>query len=213
MAAARPPADLTGYDSPLIMVAVPFATPAGGGQTARAIVTLEELQAEETPATVLRRPAEGDMATGELGERRHCGAEEHRLQRATGSVISDGMIDDHVLSKPELRRSKPGRADFAAQARNPITVVLDGVHGNYNIGAIFRLCDAFLVERLIICGEEGQARPPRVPALLRKRKLVQAAWARSAGSHGRRNPTRSRLYVQRKRRGTGLRWSSSPRRA
>jgi tRNA G18 (ribose-2'-O)-methylase SpoU len=80
---------------------------------------------------------------------------------------------DHVLSKPELRRSKPGRADFAVQARNPVTVVLDGVRGYYNIGAIFRLCDAFLVERLIICGKESQARPRS--ALLRRRKLVQAA--------------------------------------
>jgi tRNA G18 (ribose-2'-O)-methylase SpoU len=80
------------------------------------------------------------------------------------------MIGDHVLSKPELRRSKPCRADFAVQARNPVTVVLDGVRGYYNIGAIFRLCDAFLVERLIICGEES----PR-SALLRRRKLVQAA--------------------------------------
>ena len=80
---------------------------------------------------------------------------------------------NHVLSKTELRQLKPGRADFAVQARNPITVVLDGVPGNYNIGAIFRLCDAFLVERLIICGEEGKTR--QGSALLRKRKLVQAA--------------------------------------
>jgi tRNA G18 (ribose-2'-O)-methylase SpoU len=76
---------------------------------------------------------------------------------------------DRVLTKPELRESKPGRGDFAGQARNPITVVLDRVDGLYNIGALFRLCDALLVERLIICGEES------VPALLRKRKLVQAA--------------------------------------
>jgi tRNA G18 (ribose-2'-O)-methylase SpoU len=78
------------------------------------------------------------------------------------------MIGDHVLSKPELRLSKPGRADFAATPRNPITVVLDGVSGHYNIGAMFRLCDAFLVERLVICGKTTEA-------LLRKRKLVQAA--------------------------------------
>jgi hypothetical protein len=52
------------------------------------------------------------------------------------------------------------------QARNPITVVLDGVRQNYNIGGIFRLCHAFLVKRLVICG---------VPALLHKRKLIQAA--------------------------------------
>jgi tRNA G18 (ribose-2'-O)-methylase SpoU len=44
--------------------------------------------------------------------------------------------------------------------------VLDGVRGNYNLGALFRLCDAFLVERLIVCG---------APVELRKRKLIQAA--------------------------------------
>ncbi len=73
---------------------------------------------------------------------------------------------DHVLTTQELRRSKPGRAGFMAQARNPITVVLDGVRQNYNLGAIFRLCDAFLVERLVVCG---------APLLLHKRRFVQAA--------------------------------------
>jgi len=61
---------------------------------------------------------------------------------------------------------KPARTAFPAQARNPITVVLDGVRQNYNLGAIFRLCDAFLVERLVVCG---------VPVMLHKRRLVQAA--------------------------------------
>jgi tRNA G18 (ribose-2'-O)-methylase SpoU len=79
------------------------------------------------------------------------------------------MESDRALSKLELRESKPNRRDFAAQARRPITVVLDRITGLYNIGALFRLCDAFLVERLVICGAES------VPALLRKRKLVQAA--------------------------------------
>lgn len=74
----------------------------------------------------------------------------------------------HQLSKPELRQGKPSRTEFAAKRRNPITVVLDNVSGHYNIGAIFKLCDAFLVERLVICGEP-------TPALLRKRRVVQAA--------------------------------------
>jgi tRNA G18 (ribose-2'-O)-methylase SpoU len=73
---------------------------------------------------------------------------------------------NHQLTTTELRRSKPVRTAFATVARAPITVVLDGVHGNYNIGAIFRLCDAFLVERLVICS---------APLQLRKRKLIQAA--------------------------------------
>jgi tRNA G18 (ribose-2'-O)-methylase SpoU len=37
---------------------------------------------------------------------------------------------------------------------------------NYNIGAIFRLCDAFLVQQLVICGTKVD---------LLKRRLVQAA--------------------------------------
>jgi tRNA G18 (ribose-2'-O)-methylase SpoU len=78
----------------------------------------------------------------------------------------DARRPNHVLGTAELRRSKPERATFAARARNPITVVLDGVTGHYNIGAFFRLCDAFLVERLVICGSAVR---------LRNRKLVQAA--------------------------------------
>ena len=52
---------------------------------------------------------------------------------------------DHVLATDELRRSKPNRAAFTSLPRNPVTVVLDGVTGNYNLGAIFRLYDAFMV--------------------------------------------------------------------
>jgi 23S rRNA (guanosine2251-2'-O)-methyltransferase len=64
---------------------------------------------------------------------------------------NDGQRD-HVLKTAELRQSKPDRATFTGRRRNPVTVVLDGVTGHYNLGAIFRLCDAFLVERLVICG-------------------------------------------------------------
>ena len=78
----------------------------------------------------------------------------------------ESRYPDHVLATDELRRSKTNRAAFTSLPRNPVTVVLDGVTGNYNLGAIFRLCDAFLVERLIIC---------RTAVSLRKRKLIQAA--------------------------------------
>jgi tRNA G18 (ribose-2'-O)-methylase SpoU len=73
---------------------------------------------------------------------------------------------NQVLSKAELRQRKPDRDSFMALPRRPITVVLDGVRRNYNLGAIFRLCDAFLANRLVICGSKVD---------LRKRKLVQAA--------------------------------------
>jgi tRNA G18 (ribose-2'-O)-methylase SpoU len=50
--------------------------------------------------------------------------------------------------------------------RVPVTVVLDQVRHAYNIGAIFRLCVAILVESLIIAGVEVN---------LRNRRLAQAA--------------------------------------
>lgn len=70
------------------------------------------------------------------------------------------------LDKGELQRAKPERAAFARLPRRPIRVVLDGVGGNYNLGAILRLCNGFLVERLVVCGARLD---------LRKRKLVQSA--------------------------------------
>jgi len=71
-----------------------------------------------------------------------------------------------VLQKVELRAVKPSRTEFLTRARRPIRVILDGVVGNYNIGASFRLCDAMLIERLIICGPSFE---------LRKRKITQAS--------------------------------------
>ncbi len=73
----------------------------------------------------------------------------------------------HLVSPTaELRRSKCDRDAFAAKRRLPITVVLDRVTQAYNIGAIFRLCDAMLAEQLVITGADVD---------LRKRNLGQAA--------------------------------------
>lgn len=77
-----------------------------------------------------------------------------------------GKARHFVSTTAELRRSKCDRADFAAKPRLPIRVVLDRVTQAYNIGAMFRLCDAMLAERLIITG---------VDVDLSKRNLGQAA--------------------------------------
>lgn len=66
----------------------------------------------------------------------------------------------------ELRQAKPDRVAFRAQKRLPIRVILDGVRQGYNVGALFRLCDAFLCESLVICGRDDSRGT---------RKLVQAA--------------------------------------
>lgn len=36
--------------------------------------------------------------------------------------------------------------------KHPIVVVLDDIRSMINVGAVFRNCDAFLVEKLILCG-------------------------------------------------------------
>lgn len=41
---------------------------------------------------------------------------------------------------------------FRRQEKIRLTVVLDNVRSLNNIGAIFRTCDAFAVERIILCG-------------------------------------------------------------
>ena len=73
-------------------------------------------------------------------------------------AAESGAKAGRVLSRVELRRPKANRDEFLALPRRPITVVLDGIGQNYNIGAIFRLCDAFLVERLVICGTTVELR-------------------------------------------------------
>ena len=50
-----------------------------------------------------------------------------------------------ALTTPEQRRDKASRDELLRRPRRPITAVLDGVTHNYNLGAIFRLCDASLV--------------------------------------------------------------------
>lgn len=42
--------------------------------------------------------------------------------------------------------------DFKVAPKTPLVVVLDNVRSLNNIGSIFRTCDAFAVERIILCG-------------------------------------------------------------
>lgn len=42
--------------------------------------------------------------------------------------------------------------EFRRQPKIPLVVVLDNVRSLNNIGSIFRTCDAFAVERLVLCG-------------------------------------------------------------
>ncbi len=63
-------------------------------------------------------------------------------------------------------RPRPDRHVFRALPRRPIRVVLDGVERLANIGTMFRLCDAWRVEKLYVCGFDLE---------IHKRRLVSAA--------------------------------------
>ena len=42
--------------------------------------------------------------------------------------------------------------EFKAAEKLPLIVVLDDVRSLYNVGSVFRTCDAFRVERVCLCG-------------------------------------------------------------
>ncbi len=89
------------------------------------------------------------------------------LRRITAGAIDDLWVKPVGLADGlrELRVTKCDRDEFLTRPRRPITVVLGGVTQNYNIGAVLRLCDAFLVQQLVVCGAKVE---------LRKRRLMQA---------------------------------------
>jgi len=50
----------------------------------------------------------------------------------------------------ELGRISP--TEFKTIAKIPIFVILDNIRSMNNVGSIFRTCDAFLIEKLYLCG-------------------------------------------------------------
>ena len=55
----------------------------------------------------------------------------------------------------KLRNSELDRksiTEFKEAGKIPVTVILDNVRSQNNIGSVFRTCDAFLAERIILCG-------------------------------------------------------------
>lgn len=55
----------------------------------------------------------------------------------------------------KLENAELGRksiADFKQANKTPITLVLDDIRSLHNIGSVFRTADAFLIEKIILCG-------------------------------------------------------------
>ncbi len=60
------------------------------------------------------------------------------------------------LKNEELNR--PDLEQFSESTKLPVIVVLDNVRSGSNVGSVFRTCDAFAVQKLILCGIT--AKPP-----------------------------------------------------
>ena len=61
----------------------------------------------------------------------------------------------------KLKLEELGRIDvetFKQSSKNPLVIVLDNVRSMHNVGAVFRTADAFLVEKILLCGITPQ--PP-----------------------------------------------------
>ena len=54
------------------------------------------------------------------------------------------------LENKELERKSI--AAFKEATKTPITIVLDDIRSLHNIGSVFRTADAFLIEKIVLCG-------------------------------------------------------------
>ena len=55
----------------------------------------------------------------------------------------------------KLKNSELGRIDvtkFKKSPKTPLTIILDDIRSLNNIGSIFRTADAFIIEKIILCG-------------------------------------------------------------
>ena len=59
-------------------------------------------------------------------------------------------MENRKLKNSELDRKSP--EEFKAAEKTPIIVILDNVRSLNNIGSIFRTADAFLIEKIYLCG-------------------------------------------------------------
>jgi tRNA G18 (ribose-2'-O)-methylase SpoU len=60
------------------------------------------------------------------------------------------------LKADELNRKTVD--EFKSSGKIPVCIVLDNVRSMLNVGSVFRTCDAFIVEKLYLCGITAQ--PP-----------------------------------------------------
>lgn len=65
----------------------------------------------------------------------------------------ENILDNHQLSKEELRNTKVTRDEFKNIERTEVYILLDSLKVAHNIGTILRLADALLIKKVYICGD------------------------------------------------------------
>ena len=63
------------------------------------------------------------------------------------------------LKKSMVELHRFGVEEYRKTDKLPVTVVLDNVRSEMNVGSVFRTADAFLIERIMLCGITPQ--PPK----------------------------------------------------
>lgn len=82
------------------------------------------------------------------------------------------------LSKAELRETRLDRKAFVAAPRLPVCVVLHNVISGANIGAVFRLADCILAEKVYLCGTSKDPTGTKMQKVSRKAERW-APWERN----------------------------------
>lgn len=57
---------------------------------------------------------------------------------------------------------RPGIEEFRAASKLPLVIVVDNVRSLNNIGSLFRTCDGFGVERIVLCGISATPPSPEI---------------------------------------------------
>ena len=74
-------------------------------------------------------------------------------------LYSFSNSDIMALKKSMIELHRVGVEEYKEKKKLPVTVVLDNVRSEMNVGSIFRTADAFLIDRVCLCGITPQ--PPK----------------------------------------------------
>ena len=67
-------------------------------------------------------------------------------------VVIIAYIINMSKKKSMLELHRVGVEEYKKVEKLPVTVVLDQVRSEMNVGSVFRTADAFLIERILLCG-------------------------------------------------------------